>query len=150
MKITPEQARTAFYRAAANIEARPDLYDFRMVLVGDDNCPACMWGHVGRALSMKENTGINKVAEALGFLSETITFPYGDAEALYSRGFIHSKTDDFATSHTAAASRLRAFADHHWPEDRSDPVRPRDLVELGVSFSELMAALNDEKVRLEQ
>ena len=44
MNISNAQARDAFYKAADVIERNPDSYDFGRVLVGDDGCPACMWG----------------------------------------------------------------------------------------------------------
>lgn len=125
MNLTPKQCREAFYQAAANIEARPDSYRFLKTKVGDDSCPACMWGHVGRALGLKPETPswdeYGSVAEILGFHAFDINMPSTPSyfETRYA--------DEDNAVH--AARRLRAFADHHWPA----------LAEL--SFKEMMSLL---------
>jgi len=126
MKYTPAQCRAAFYQAAAYIEANPDMYDFARVNVGN-NCPACMWGHVGRALGLPANTFISKVTAAAGFETRDL-YNYKTDEA----------GDFFISCAQSAVLRLRAFADFHWPAEATEPVRP-DLAECGQSFGDLMA-----------
>lgn len=142
MKITPQQARAAFYQAAANIEARPELYGFKEILVGDGDCPACMWGHVGRALGISGNSIICDVALELGFIAPDCQ-SLGFTDALYYEEFPHPESDCFSFKHDHAAMRLRAFADKHWPVDSVTPVRP-DLTECGQSFKDLMRSFGSE------
>lgn len=142
MKITPQQARAAFYQAAANIEARPELYEFFQVFVGGPDCPACMWGHVGRVLGMESDANNGEVARDLGFLDPEYDV-IGDTNVLYRAGFNHPDSSDFYGDPLQAAARLRAFADHRWPADSITPVRP-DLTECGQSFVELMRSFGNE------
>jgi hypothetical protein len=110
-KYTPAQLRRAFYQAAADIEARPDLYDFYSKEVGEGGCPACMWGHVGRALKMSAENSNSYVAFAAGFPDpEFYGWDFGNTGVLYSfQGVANVDPND-------AANKLRAFADHHWPD----------------------------------
>ena len=146
MKFTPAQCRAAFYQAAANIEAQPELYAFTAVQTGDDGCAACMWGHVGRVLEMPSRSYVEEVALAMGF---SRTEAHGASYAIYApradgAGFNHQETNgDFMLTAIAAAARLRAFADHHWPAESTEPVRP-DLKECGMSFTELLQHINGE------
>lgn len=142
MKITPQQARAAFYQAAANIEARPELYDFTKPSVGKMDCPACMWGHVGRALEMGSDVINGEVANELGFHDPEYG-AMGDTSVIYLMGFHHPESSNFHFKPSHAAARLRAFADHHWPADSITPVRP-DLTECGQSFVELMRSFGSE------
>jgi len=142
MKFTPQQCREAFYQAAANIEARPDLYDFQECRVGAPGCSACMWGHVGRVLGMDKNTYVGAgpladpqdVAPSLGFHHNDLTlgFPVTSQHLNYA---IHAED---------AAGRLREFADYHWPQESTEPVHP-DFRECGLSFVELMNQLSEVK-----
>jgi hypothetical protein len=102
MNFTPQQKHAAFYQAAANIEARPDLYDFGKSRVGEDGCTACMWGHAGRCLGLAPGTINLDTASAFGF---------GETGALY---FFGNSLANFSAHE--AAQKLRAFADHHWPQ----------------------------------
>ena len=129
MKYTPAQCRAAFYQAAAYIEANPDMYDFGRVSVGN-NCPACMWGHVGRALGFAYDAVTCDVADSVGFKDNDLYYYQTDAPG----------TTEFTTLANPAASRLRLFADGHWPAESTEPVRP-DLTECGQSFGELMAEI---------
>jgi len=129
MKYTPARARAAFYQAAEYIEANPQMYDYTKVSVGE-NCKACMWGHVGRALGFSSNSCIAIVAESVGV----------ETDDLYNYQTDAPGTTKFTTLANPAASRLRVFADGHWPAESTEPVRP-DLTECGQSFGELMAEI---------
>ena len=128
MKYTPARARAAFYQAAEYIEANPQMYDYTKVSVGE-NCKACMWGHVGRALGFSSNSCIAIVAESVGVETHDL---YN-----YQR---EGPGDRFHTSPKIAALKLRLFADGHWPAESTEPVRP-DLTECAQSFGELMAEI---------
>jgi hypothetical protein len=103
MNYTPQQKHAAFYQAAASIEARPDLYNFDQSRVGEDGCTACMWGHAGRCLGLAPGTINGFVAKSFGF--------DGDTGILY---FFGDERENFSANE--AAQKLRAFADHHWPQ----------------------------------
>lgn len=118
------EKRAAFYQAAANIEARPDLYDFDRGMVGEEDCPACMWGHVGRCLGLGDRQININVARALGFNKTSVLY-------------YHDLTSDLDQP-LIAAKILRAFADKHFPINQNPAHEPA-----GVSFSELMASLNE-------
>ncbi|MDX1506556.1 MAG: hypothetical protein R3221_12620 [Spongiibacter sp.] len=139
MKITPQQARAAFYQAAANIEAAPGLYNFAKSYVGGPDCEACMWGYVGRALSLAPITHIAEVAEHFDLETEYL---YGKTESNPS-GFDYRGDWLFTIRPRDAAMCLREFADHHWPAESIQPVRP-DLIECGQSFVELMRSFGSE------
>lgn len=134
MTLTDAEKRAAFYKAADVIEQNPELYDYWKITVGETDCPACMWGHVGRVLRFDENENIDTVATLLGF---------DDAGALYRLGgFDHKETNGKYTgsgvdSAIPAAQRLRAFADHHWPA--------KDIIHhepSAMSFKELIDSLS--------
>ena len=128
MKYTPAQCRAAFYQAAAYIEVNPHMYRFYEVEVGE-NCPACMWGHVGRALGFSSDSGISRVSDSVGFEDDDL---YS-----YQRG---AKGSNFLICAQDAAFKLRTFADGHWPAESTELVRP-NLTECGQSFGELMAEI---------
>jgi len=121
MNYTAQQKREIFYQAAANIEARPDLYNFFETKVGDPGCPACMWGHVGRVMGLPHymiNTEVAEKACADG------------TACLYLER--HNHEDPNIPAHAAAV--LRRFADKYWPAEQE-----------AMSFGDLMASLAGEK-----
>ena len=126
MKYTPAQCRAAFYHAAANIEARPELYRFMEARVGKGECSTCMWGHVGRVIECSENhCGVNDVPAMFGLEHDDLTVRFREFNA--ARGMAFSCAAN-------SVARLRAFADHHWPVQHEPS---------GQSFPELMASLQD-------
>ena len=130
-KLTPAQARKAFYKAAAMIEAEPNRYKFSCVRVRDSafGCASCMWGFVGEALGFPQDSHIFKVTDAVGF-KETDLYEL----AIASRVLLVVRAKD-------ASAILRAFADKHWP-DTAPAVTPV-LTETAMTFDALMASLRE-------
>lgn len=134
MNLTDAEKRAAFYKAADVIEQNPELYSFWRITVGETDCPACMWGHVGRVLRFDENSAVHRVAALLGFNGSDVLYLSG--------GFDHKETNGKFTgsgvdSAIPAAKRLRAFADHHWPAKDIIHHKPS-----AMSFKELIDSLS--------
>ena len=128
MNISNAQARDAFYKAADVIDRNPDSYDFGRVLVGDDGCPACMWGHVGRVLGFDAKFGIRGVADLFEMTTERLYTCFVDWN---QDGFDDPATKGYHTDAAKAAQRLRNFADKHFPEVRA-------FESSGMTFDALM------------
>ena len=128
MNISNAQARDAFYRAADVIDGNPDSYNFFKVEVGDEGCPACMWGHVGRVLGFNVNLGIADVAGLFGMTTQRL---YTCIDGLYTDGFDDPDTKGYISDAAKAAQRLRNFADKHFPEIRA-------FESSGMTFDALM------------
>ena len=116
MNISNAQARDAFYRAADVIDGDPDSYNFFNVEVGDDGCPACMWGHVGRVLGLRAEFGVRGVAHVFGMNTDSL---YAYSEKWNDKGFDDPSTEWYSRDAAQAAQRLRNFADKHFPEVRA-------------------------------
>ena len=112
MNISNAQARDAFYRAADVIERNPDNYNFGSVLVGDDGCPACMWGHVGRVLGFDAKFCIRGVAHLFEMTTERLYTCFVDWN---QDGFDDPDTKGYISDAAKAAQRLRNFADKQFP-----------------------------------
>ena len=99
--------------AADRIEGNPESYAFGCLFVPCDGEPGCMWGHIGRALGMDEDTGNMEVAEACGTFSTMSLYAF--AEKLFP---------GYTSNPTLAAKALRAYA--------TEFHAPRDLIPAGV------------------
>lgn len=119
MKITNAQVRNAFYKAADVIDRNPGSYDFDRGFVGKD-CPACMWGHVGRALGLDALSINADVAEKFNLRTADL--------------YYHDDGLMVASSPIGAAQRLRNFADKHWPQSKA-------FEPSGMTFESLMNSL---------
>ena len=116
MNISDAQARDAFYRAADVIDGDPDSYKFFKFNVGDEGCPACMWGHVGRVLGFGSDVCNTVVADVFGMTTERL---YKRIDGLYTDGFDDPSTGGYVRDAAHAAQRLRNFADKYFPEVRA-------------------------------
>ena len=97
----------AIMRAADHIERNPESYAFCCLFVPCDGELGCMWGHVGRALGMNNDTGNMEVANACG----TSTM------RLYS--FAEKSFPGYTSNPILAAKALRAYANkYHAPAKR--------------------------------
>ena len=131
MNISNAQARDAFYKAADVIERNPDMYGFLNVEVGDDGCPACMWGHVGRVLGFGSDVCVEVVAWALGMNTDSL---YTYSGKWNDKGFDDPSTEGYVRDAPEAAQRLRNFADKHFHEVRA-------YASSGMTFDALMKSL---------
>lgn len=110
---TPEEIRGAILRAADRIEGGAP-YDFDGHGVDGQNmgkrCGPCMWGHIGRELSMSNVSNID-IAEAIGVMTTSALY-----ELRGDFGIAASQRDP-----AVAAKMLRAFADAKFPAAQLDP-----------------------------
>ena len=122
MKLTDAQKHAAFYKAADYIERHPGEYRFSKTRVPSPGECGCSWGHVGVAIGVNAGADIGHVARHLGFGCQMVFYHFAIGEDMrYAHGY--AKT---------APAKLRAFADHHWPQEKAMP------------FAELMRSVGAE------
>lgn len=122
MNLTDAQKHAAFYKAADYIERHPGEYDFTRIHVPRTGQCGCSWGHVGAALGFNSGDNIGRVVRAVGLNCSADLYDFGRATSLrYAHGYADT-----------APAKLRAFADHHWPQEKAMP------------FAELMRSVGAE------
>lgn len=107
--------RDAILAAADHIERNPAAYRFTATDTGDGNCPACMWGHIGRMLGMPNFTQNWDVGERVFGRK----FPMTDNP---TRRLYETKQNpgERPTMNAGdAAALMRRFADEHFPATKA-------------------------------
>ena len=93
--------------AADRIEGDPKSYAFGCLFVPCEGEPGCMWGHIGRALGMDDDTGNLDVAQVCGAWSTM---------RLYD--FAQRRFPGYVSNPILAAQAMRAYAnEYHAPRD---------------------------------
>ena len=119
--------------AADRIERDPSSYRFCRGHVPCDGEPGCMWGHIGRALSLLPGTEIWKASKACG-VSDAHLYLFGSTKDEYN-GFTYDPA--------IAAKLLRAYANEfHAPKGSL-----RALTAVDESFVQLPAFITAQPKR---